>query len=160
MTTGTNTPDTLSASFAIGAFVAEASLTMRIILERAVSPPTWVALQRRYPDILIVAAETLSPAHLSTGILSPVSADSFTALSPSVITPSAGTLSPGFTANISPTESCSIGISTSAPPRITVADVGASFMREFSASVVFPLERASSILPTVIRVSIMAADSK
>ena len=31
MTTGTNTPETLSAIFAMGAFVAAASLTMRMI---------------------------------------------------------------------------------------------------------------------------------
>ena len=42
----------------------------------------------------------------------------------------------------------------------TVAVFGASFIRLFRASVVRPLERASSILPTVIRVRIMAADSK
>ena len=37
--------------------------------------------------------------------------------------------------------------------------MGASFIRLFRASVVLPLERASSILPTVISVRIMAADS-
>ena len=36
MTVGTNTPETLSAIFAIGAFVAAASLTMRIIWESVV----------------------------------------------------------------------------------------------------------------------------
>lgn len=40
MTVGTNTPETLSAIFAIGAFVAAASLTMRIIWESVVSSPT------------------------------------------------------------------------------------------------------------------------
>lgn len=35
-----------------------------------------------------------------------------------------------------------------------------SFMRLLSASVVLPLDRASSILPTVMSVRIMAADSK
>ena len=43
--------------------------------------------------------------------------------------------------------------------RVT-AVLGASFIRFFRASVVLPLERASSILPTVISVRIMAADSK
>lgn len=38
--------------------------------------------------------------------------------------------------------------------------LGDSFIRLLRASVVLPLERASSILPTVIRVRIMAADSK
>ena len=50
--------------------------------------------------------------------------------------------------------------SISWPFRRIVAVFGASFMRLFRASVVLPLERASSILPTVIRVRIMAADSK
>ena len=100
------------------------------------------------------------PSDLSTGRLSPVRADSLTALLPSMTTPSAGMLSPGFTANISPTASCSAGIVSSSPPRITVASEGASFISDLSASVVLPLERASSILPTVISVSIIAADSK
>ena len=46
-TTGTNTPDTLSASFAMGAFVALASLTIRMICERVVSSPTRSALHFR-----------------------------------------------------------------------------------------------------------------
>ena len=45
ITVGTNTPETLSAIFAIGALVAAASLTMRIISERVVSSPTLVARQ-------------------------------------------------------------------------------------------------------------------
>ena len=43
---------------------------------------------------------------------------------------------------------------------MTTAESGARRIRLFSASVVFPFERASSVLPTVIRVRIMAADSK
>ena len=48
----------------------------------------------------------------------------------------------------------------SCPFRITTAVFGARRIRPFKASVVFPLERASSILPTVINVRIIAADSK
>ena len=44
--------------------------------------------------------------------------------------------------------------------RTMTAVFGASFIRPFNASVVFPFERASNILPTVIRVRIIAADSK
>ena len=160
ITTGTNTPETLSATFAIGAFVAAASLTMAIICESVVSSPTRVARQRMYPEILLVAAETLSPTFLSTGMLSPVSAASFTALEPSSTTPSTGIFSPGRTANISPFCTCSIGTMTSLPSFISIAVCGASLIRLLSASVVLPLERASSVLPTVIRVSIIAADSK
>ena len=77
-TTGTNTPETLSATFAIGALVAEASVTVFIISAKVVSPPTRVALHFTKPNLLIVAADTLSPTALSTGILSPVRADSST----------------------------------------------------------------------------------
>ena len=47
MTAGTKIPDTLSAIFAIGAFVAAASLTIWMILDRVVSLPTRVASQTR-----------------------------------------------------------------------------------------------------------------
>ena len=107
-----------------------------------------------------MAADTPSPGALSTGMLSPVRADSLTALFPSSTTPSTGMLSPGRTANSSPCCTCSTGTSASLPSRITVAVLGASRIRLFRASVVLPLDRASSILPTVIRVRIMAADSK
>ena len=160
ITAGTKMPDTLSAIFAIGALVAAASLTMRMIWERVVSSPTRVASHRRNPDWLMVAAETLSPAALSTGMLSPVSADSLTALAPSRITPSTGMLSPGRTTNWSPLCTCSMGTVTSLPLRSSTAVFGERSISPFSASVVFPLECASSIFPTVMSVRIMAADSK
>ncbi len=160
ITTGTNTPDTLSAILAIGALVAAASLTILIICESVVSSPMRVARHLRKPELLTVAALTLSPSALSTGRLSPVSADSFTAELPSTTIPSAGILSPGLTTNISSTFSSSMGISVSAPSLITLAVLGLSFMRLLSASVVLPLDIASRSLPTVISVSIMAADSK
>ncbi len=47
MTTGTNTPETRSAVLAMGALVAAASETMRMIWLRVVSSPTRVASQRR-----------------------------------------------------------------------------------------------------------------
>ena len=160
ITAGTKTPETRSAILAIGALVAAASLTILMIWERVVSSPTRVALHLMKPDWFTVAAETWSPAALSTGMLSPVRAASFTALEPSRITPSTGMLSPGRTTNTSPFTTWSMGTVASAPFRMTVAVLGASFIRPFRASVVLPLERASSIFPTVIRVRIMAADSK
>ena len=108
----------------------------------------------------MAAADTWSPGALSTGMLSPVRADSFTALAPSSTTPSTGMLSPGFTTNRSPAFTCSTGTVTSWPSRSSTAVLGARRIRPFRASVVLPLDRASSILPTVIRVRIMAADSK
>ena len=53
-----------------------------------------------------------------------------------------------------------MGTTCSCPSTSRVAVFGERFMSFFSASVVFPLLRASSILPTVISVRIMAADSK
>ena len=50
ITAGTNTPDTLSAIFAIGAFVAAASETICIICESVVSSPTLVARHFIKPD--------------------------------------------------------------------------------------------------------------
>ncbi len=50
MTVGTNTLETLSAIFAIGAFVAAASLTIRIICESVVSSPTRDARHFKKPD--------------------------------------------------------------------------------------------------------------
>ena len=140
MTAGTKMPETLSAIFAIGAFVAAASDTIWMIRERVVSSPTRVARQVRKPDWLTVAAETVSPSALSTGMLSPVSADSLTALAPLTTTPSTGMLSPGRTTKVSPLRTLSIGTVSSLPSRTTVAVFGASFMRPFSASVVRPLE--------------------
>ena len=159
-TVGTNTPDTLSAILAIGAFPDAASPTMAIIWERVVSSPTLVARHLRKPDILMVAALTLLSGSLSTGILSPDSADSSTALFPSITCPSTGMLSPGLTTNISPTTTSSAAIFFSSPSRITFAVLGASSISPFMALVVLPLEYASRVFPMVISVTIMAADSK
>ena len=160
MTVGTNTPETLSAILAMGALVAAASETILMIWDRVVSSPTRVARQRRKPDWFTVAAETPSPGALSTGMLSPVRADSFTAPVPSSTTPSTGIFSPGRTTNSSPFWTWSMGTVISLPSFTSTAVFGASFISPFRASVVLPLDRASSILPTVMRVRIMAADSK
>ena len=50
ITAGTNTPETLSAIFAIGAFVAAASDTICIICDKVVSSPTLVARHLIKPD--------------------------------------------------------------------------------------------------------------
>ena len=165
ITAGTKTPETLSAVFAIGAFVAAASLTIRMIFESVVSSPTRVASQRRKPLTLTVAALTLSPGSLSTGMLSPVRAASFTALPPEITTPSTGMLPPGRTTKISPFLTCPTGTAfsislPSAPFLTTVASFGESCISPFRASVVLPFEIDSSIFPTVMRVRIIAALSK
>ena len=160
ITAGTKIPETLSATFAMGAFVAAAPSTIFIIWERVVSSPTLVASHFMNPLWFIVAAETEEPIVLSTGTLSPVRADSLTAVSPSRIIPSTGMLSPGRTTKISPLRTSSIPTEISSPSRITDAVLGARFIRERRASVVFPFERASSIFPTVMSARIIAADSK
>ena len=57
----------------------------------------------------MVPANTVAPARLSTGMLSPVSSDSSTADSPSVTSPSTGMRSPGRTTTRSPTRTSSTG---------------------------------------------------
>ena len=64
---------------------------------------------------LIVPPISLAPGSFSTGIDSPVTIDSSTALLPSSTTPSTGTLSPGRTRRRSPTCTCSSGTSSSSP---------------------------------------------
>ena len=74
MTTGTKMPLILSASRPMGALVAVASSTSRTIWARVVSSPTRSARMTRWPEVLMVAPVTRSPACFSTGMLSPVSA--------------------------------------------------------------------------------------
>jgi len=109
---------------------------------------------------IIVAADTKSPSFLSAGMLSPVSAASFTALFPSSTIPSTGIFSPGLTRNTSPFFTCSMETVSSIPLRSTTACFGARRINPLSASVVFPLDLASSIFPTVMSARIIAADSK
>ena len=159
-TAGTKTAATLSAILAMGALVPAASATVCIILASAVSSPTAVARHLMNPDVFIVAADTLSPGSLSTGTDSPVRADSSTALAPSVTTPSTGIFSPGRTSIMSPASTSDMSTVTEAPSLTTTAVSGASLIKALRASVVFPFEIDSRSLPTVIRVTIMAADSK
>ena len=119
MTTGTNTPATLSARRAMGALVALASSTSCTILARLVSAPTRVARKVKVPVRLMVAAFTVSPACFSTGMDSPVRALSSTELAPSSTMPSTGSDSPGRTRMTSPGCSCSAGTSFSEPSAAT-----------------------------------------
>ena len=75
ITTGTNTPLTLSAMRAIGALELPASSTNLIIWASVVSSPTFDARKRNEPFKLMVAEITSSPTFFSTGTLSPVMAD-------------------------------------------------------------------------------------
>ena len=160
MTIGTKTPATLSASLAMGALELVASSTRRIICARAVSSPTLVACIWKYPLLLTVAPMTLSPACLSTGMDSPVMADSSMEAVPSVRIPSTGMDSPALTIRISSFSTSSIGMMDSTPFRSIVAVFGARFRSLLMASDVFPFARASKNLPRVISVRIVPAPSK
>ena len=160
MTTGTNTPLTLSARRAMGALEEPASSTRRMICASVVSLPTREARKRKEPFLLMVAEITESPARFSTGMLSPVMAAWSTKPKPSMTSPSTGMLSPGRMTTMSPATTCSAGTVTSSPPRTTTAVLGARSISLPSASEVLDLERASRNLPTVTSVRIIAADSK
>ncbi len=161
ITTGTNTPATLSASWAMGALLALASSTRRMIWDSVVSSPTLSARHFRKPALFTVADTTLSPWLFSTGTLSPVMAASSTLEFPSSTVPSTGTRLPGFTRKMSPCFRSSVGISFSSPSSpSTTAVLGDRFMSLVMASLVLPLERLSRYFPTVISVRIIPADSK
>ena len=150
-TTGTNTPEIRSATFCIGARDPCASSTILIILARRVSPPIFVVFTRSTPCLFIVPPITLSPTTLSTGIGSPEIIDSSIEDLPSTITPSTGIFPPGFTMTISPSTTCSIGISTSVSPRTTSAVFACKFINFSIASPVFIFDRASKYFPNTTK---------
>ena len=160
ITAGTKTPDTRSASFWMGAFVAWASSTRRMIWLRAVLGPTNSTSTSSRPCWLTVAAKTRDPGSLSTGMLSPVSIDSSTFERPDVTVPSAGIFSPGSTTTVSPGASSSGSTRTSIPPRTTRACFAPSSASLAIASLALPLALASKYLPSRISVMIIAALSK
>ena len=159
-TVGTKYPDTISAIWAIGALDCCASSMSFIIWARAVLSPTLVALNLMRPFLFMVAANTLSPTFLSTGMLSPVSMDSSTDVKPSVISPSTGIFAPGFTSTMSFSSTSSIDISISFPFLITVAVFGASPISFLIASEVLPFDTASMDLPRSMSVIMTPAVSK
>ncbi len=139
-TDGTNTPETLSAILAIGAFEDAASLTVLIILENTVSSPIASALILTAPERFIVAPVTLSPTDLSTGMLSPVIADSSAEQVPSIISPSTAKLSPALVKITSPILISETGTVFSSPLIKRVAVFGAKLIRRFNSAVVLPFE--------------------
>ncbi len=143
MTVGTKTAATLSARRWMGALEPWASSTMRMIWARTVSRPTRSARKRKVPVPLMVAPTTSSPGFFSTGMGSPVSMDSSTALAPSVTTPSTGIFSPGRTTMMSRTMTSSMGMSLSSPSRTTRAVLACRPISRRMASEVLPLARAS-----------------
>ena len=123
----------------MGAFVAEASLTIFTILARVLSSPTAVARHTSLPVLFIVPLDTRLPITLSDGMLSPVRADSSTTLLPSSTTPSTAKLSPGSTMKISSFKTSSAFTVTSLPSFTSVTVFGANSNNDFIAFVVLPL---------------------
>ena len=109
--------------------------------------------------MLIEPPITLSPCFLATGIDSPVTKDSSIAVSPPVISPSTGTLSPGFNIRISPIFTSEVGITSSFPLRITLACGGTRLKRACNASVVPRLLFISIQWPNKTNVVSIAAAS-
>ena len=159
-TTGTNTALTLSTRRWIGALADCALSTRRMMRDSVLSAPTAVVSTSSRPSALIAPPVTLSPACRATGRLSPVIIDSSTWLAPSCTTPSTGMRSPGRTTTRSPTFTCALGTSTSAPSRRTRAVSGRNTCKARIAAAVCRLARASSHLPSNTKVMTTAEASK
>ncbi len=149
-----------SASRWIGALLPWARCTISTIWASAVSRPTRVARMTKLPVVLMVAPITSSPGAFVTGIASPVSIASSTALEPSLTTPSTGTFSPGRTRRRSPGWTSSIATSTSPSGRTSRAVFAWSPTRRRIAPVVRPFARASSHLPRRMSPMMIVDESK
>ena len=160
ITAVTKTPATLSAIFAIGALLPEASSTILIICEREVSKPTFSAVYDAVPFKLTVPANMLSPFVFSTGRLSPVSIDSSAVVCPSKILPSQQNLSPGLIRIVSPILISSTETVFSPSGVIKTAVLGESLFSFFTASPVLFLEFASRYFPSITSAIIIAVLSK
>ena len=104
-----------SAMPTIFALPASADCTSRIIRWIELSSPTLVACISKAPNWLTVPLATLSPTPLSTGKASPVITAWLMEVSPAIILPSTGMVSPGKTRSISPTHTASAAIISSCP---------------------------------------------
>ena len=144
----------------MGALLACASSTIRMIWASAVPAPTRVARKRNRPVLLSVPPMTSEPARFSTGMDSPVSMDSSTADAPSITSPSVGIFSPGFTMTVSPTITDSAGTSISAPSRITCAFAGFKSMSLRTAAEERFLIISSMYLPSSTNAMMTALTSK
>ncbi len=126
-----------------------------------VSLPTRSARITKPPVPFTVPAVTRAPGVFSTGIDSPVTIDSSTALVPSITTPSTGIFSPGRTRRRSPGWTSSIGTSRSVPAAsIRRAVFGASPSNALIALLVWLRARSSSTWPSCTSTVMIAAASK
>jgi hypothetical protein len=157
----TNQPATWSAMRCIGAFERWACATICTICDSTVCAPTRSERITSAPLVFSVAPISLSPARLLTGIGSPVSIDSSTALAPSVTVPSTGTFSPGRTRSRSPTCTWASGTSCSLPSAaMRRAVFGARPSSDLIAAEVCERAFNSRICPSSVSEMITAAASK
>ncbi len=145
-------PAKTSATLWMGALFVWAASTSLIIWARAVSAPTFVALNLNDPVLLRVAPITVPPAPFSTGMLSPVIMDSSIAELPSTTTPSTGIFSPGRTTTISPTTTSSTGTSFSTPSTRILEVLALNPINFRMASEVLPRALASRYLPKTMKI--------
>ncbi len=108
---------TVSAS-SLGVLRRSAPSTMAIIRSRKVLPASTVMrtlIQSETTVVPPVTADRSPPLSRMTGALSPVMAASFTEATPSMISPSEGTMSPASTSTTSPALSLKAAVMTTAP---------------------------------------------
>lgn len=159
-TTGTNTPETRSASRCASALPDWARSTSWAIRASWVSSPIPVARTTSRPPALTVPPVTPSPTPTSTGTDSPVSMAASTAEEPATTIPSVAIRSPGRTTNSSPTASRSIGMRVSAPARSTATSLAPSASSARSAAPAVRLDRRSKYRPASTNSVTPAATSK
>jgi hypothetical protein len=159
-TTGTNSPDTRSASRCAAALRVCASSTSAAIWASRVSAPTRVACTTNRPSTATQPPLTSSPGPASTGSGSPLIMLRSSADAPSSTNPSAATFSPGRTTNRSPTTSWSAGTRISRPSRSTTASFAASDSRARSAAPDRRRALASAYRPASTNVTTPAATSR
>ena len=160
ITIGTKYFAILSANFWIGAFERLAVFTICMICESKVSEPTFSACMMNDFVPFMVPELTLSFTCLSTGMGSPVIIDSSILLSPSMMLPSTGIFSPGFTRSKWPCSILSIAIVFSTPSTTKVAVEGTNFNNSFMAPLVWLWALASKSCPNKTKVNITVVASK
>src|SRR3954451_16627162 len=111
---------------ALLSWASSTSLTTRAIVLSAAAA---VTRMRNTASRLIVPANTVAAGPLRVGVLSPVAGASLMALSPSMISPSAGMRSPGRTTIVAPMRKLSAGTSRGCPRSSQSAVVDSSGRR-------------------------------
>ena len=113
----------------VGALASCASSTSRTTRAMVLSAAAALTVTRSAPSVLMVPANTLSPAVLRLGTDSPVTGDSSTLLSPDTMVPSAGMRSPGRMRMVAPMARLPAGTSRVAPPSSSSAVFGTRLVR-------------------------------